>query len=576
MDQIIPLLIMSKPILFIAVQERSILDALRTDLGRRFGIECQIIGYENTTDALRSLQDLANDSAPVALLIADQQLPEMSGVEYLVQAHAICPTAKRILLVERDYSSANPIVSAMTLGQIDYHLVKPWIPEQGLYPPISEFLAGWSASMGSNEMMFHLVAQPQSSRAHEIRDLLTRINQAFEFHSADSEEGRGILERAGLDGSRLPVLVRRDGRLLVEPSNADVIEAIGGGTRLGSEAYDLAIVGAGPAGLAAAVYAASEGLNTIVLEKEISGGQAASSSRIRNFLGFTWGIGGHELAYRACEQAWLFGANLVFAQEAVGLKSAGDLRVVKVADGREVTARAVILAPGVTWRRLNIPRLEERLGTGVFYGAGGGEARAMLGRDVCIAGAGNSAGQAAVHLARYASSVTMLVRGPSLTANMSDYLITEIERTPNIFVRFGVEVVDGDGTDALEAVTVRDRRAGTVKRIPTSALFVLIGAEPRVEWLDECIRRSPRGYILTGSDLMQPDGGFDAWPLHRPPYLLETSMPGVFAAGDVRSGSVKRVASAVGEGSAAVQFVHEYLAERARPVLTGLAAAELV
>lgn len=552
---------MDKPILFLAAQDRPVLEALQHDLTRRFGNDCEIMAEDEPYGALAALRDLAAQSAPVALLIADHRMPDLTGVEFLVEAHKLHPKAKRILLLERDYRAENPIVPAMTLGQIDYHLVKPWTPEINLYPPVSEFLAAWAASGQPQFEMYRIVGPPHSQRAHEIRDLLTRFGLTFSYSAEDSDEGRHVLEEIGQDGSRLPVAVRRDGKVLVEPSNADIIESVGGCTRLEPGVYDVAIIGAGPAGLAAAVYAASEGLKTVVIEKEISGGQAGSSARIRNFLGFTWGIGGHELALRSCEQAWLFGANLVFSQEVVDLDVAGPDRIIRVADGLEITARSVILGVGVSWRRLGIPALEKLIGRGVFYGAAMSEARALEGRPVCIAGGGNSAGQAAIHLAKYAESVTILVRGDSLEANMSEYLITEIGELPNVSVRYGVDVVDGEGEGHLDAVMIRDRKSGETERIESSALFVMIGVEPHTTWLEGRLARSRKGFILTGQDLMHEPARAATWPLRREPFLLETSMPGVFAAGDVRYGSVKRVASAVGEGSAAVQFVHQYLAE---------------
>lgn len=552
---------MDKPILFIVAQDRAVLDALQNDLARRFGNDCEIMGEDEPFGALASLRDLASQNAPVALLIADHRMPDMTGVEFLVEAHGLHPQAKRILLVERDYRAANPIVPAMTLGQIDYHLVKPWTPEIGLYPPVSEFLAAWSASGNTQFEMFRIVGPPQSVRAHEIRDLMTRFGLQFSYHAEDSEEGRKLLEALGEDGSRLPIAVRHDGRVLIEPTNADIIESVGGCTVLEPGTYDLAIIGAGPAGLAAAVYAASEGLKTVVIEKEISGGQAGTSARIRNFLGFTWGIGGHELAYRSCEQAWLFGANLVFSQEVVDLDVRGSDRVIRVAEGLEITAKSVILSVGVSWRRLGVPALEKLIGTGVFYGAAMSEARAVQDRHVCIAGGGNSAGQAAIHLAKHAASVTMLVRGESLETSMSDYLITEIGELPNVSVRYGVDIVDGEGDGQLRAVIVQDRSTGETERLPAAALFVMIGVEPHTEWLEGRIARDRKGFILTGEEITHDPVHAERWPLVRPPFLLETSLPGVFAAGDVRAGSVKRVASAVGEGSAAVQFVHQYLAE---------------
>lgn len=552
---------MSKPILFIVAHEPHVLEALETDLDRRFGNECRMLKASDPAGGLQELASLAAQEEPVALLIADQRMPEMTGVDFLVKAHELHPTAKRILLIERDYTRSNPTVAAMTLGQIDYHLTRPWHTELGLYPAVSEFLASWSAAQDSGFRLIRLVGQRQSPRSFEIRDLLARFNVPYEFYDEGSEEGRRLLEVAGQGQEQCPVVVRHDGRVLVKPSNADLVEAMGGATDIDGEVHDLIIVGAGPAGLAAAVYAASEGLSTVVLEKEISGGQAGTSSHIRNFLGFTWGIGGHEFAHRACEQAWLFGAKMAFVQEAVSLRTEASERIVRVADGREVRGRSLIIAIGVTWRRLGIPFLENLIGTGVYYGAAASEARAVEGLDVCVVGAGNSAGQAATHLAQFASSVTMLVRGDSLAQSMSQYLITNIERTPNISVRLGVEIVAGVGDGRLEALELRDRATGRTETLPTAALFVLIGAEPRTDWLEGAVARDRKGFILTGQDLLRDGRPPADWPLQRAPLPLETSIPGVFAAGDVRLRSTKRVAAAVGEGSTAVQFVHQYLAE---------------
>jgi thioredoxin reductase (NADPH) len=548
------------PIIFLVSSEASVLKALETDLARRFGNDTRIIAADGPTAGLTQLAALADGVEPVALLIADQRMPEMTGVEFLTSVHALHPMAKRILLVERDYTAANPIVPAMTLGQIDYHLVKPWFPDRGLYPAVSEFLANWADSGRDDFTLFRIVAGENSVRAYEIRDLLTRFNMPFTFHPSDSEEGSALLREVGQPGSQLPTVVRHDGRVLVDPTNGALIEALGGGTRIGADVYDVAIVGAGPAGLSAAVYAASEGLETIVLERQISGGQAGSSSRIRNVPGFTWGIGGHDLTRRACEQAWLFGANMVFAQQATSLRVSRSEHILQVADGQEIAARAVVLATGVSWRRLGIARLEELIGAGVFYGAAASEARAMQGRHVCVVGAGNSAGQAAAHLAKYADEVTLLVRGDSLGKSMSEYLIEELRGTSNVSIRLRVELVDGEGDERLQAVLVRDRSSGTVDRIPTTGLFVMIGAEPHTEWLDGAVERDEGGFILTGSDLNQRPGA-DGWPLERPPTLLETSVPGVFAAGDIRHGSVKRVTTAMGEGATIIQLINQYLAE---------------
>jgi thioredoxin reductase (NADPH) len=551
----------TRPILFLVAEDRAVLEQLEVDLSRRFANDSRIRSMRSPEAALSELEVLAGDSEPVALLIADHRMHAMTGVDFLVRAHAMHPSAKRILLVERDYTADNPIVTAMTLGQIDYHLVRPWSPELGLIPAVSDFLTDWSASQAPTFEMFRVVGPVQSSRAHEIRDVLTRLRSPHACYAHDSPEGRELLSEAGVDDSRLPVVLRHDGRVLVEPSNAELVEAIGGGTRIKDDLYDVVIVGAGPAGLTAAVYAASEGLDTVVLERGISGGQIGGTSLIRNFPGFTWGIGGTDFAYRACEQAWLFGANMVFTQEVTSLRVSGAERIVGMADGREVRGRVVVLATGVTWRRLGISSLEELVGAGVFYGAAVSEARAMAGLHVCVVGGGNSAGQAAQHLAKHAASVTMLVRRDSLRSTMSEYLITELEHNAKVRVRYGVEVVDGGGAGRLERVVVRERASGARHDIPASALFLFIGAEPRTEWLEAVAARNGQGYILTGLDLRRGGSPVVDWPLARDPLPLETSMPGVFAAGDVRFRSIKRVASAAGEGATAVQLIHQYLGQ---------------
>ena len=547
------------PIIFLVSSEAHVLAALENDLSRRFGNDTRIIAADSPEAGLRTLAGLADGAEPVALMIADHGMTAMTGVDFLKSAHALHPMAKRILLVERDYTASNPIVSAMTLGQIDYHLVKPWFPERGLYPAVSEFLASWADTGSDDFTLFRVVARENSTRAYEIRDLMTRFNMPFTFLRADSEQGSALLAEAGQSDAEGPVVVRHDGRVLIDPSDGAVIEALGGGTRIGTDVYDVAIVGAGPAGLSAAVYASSEGLATVVLEREISGGQAGSSSRIRNVPGFTWGIGGHDLTRRACEQAWLFGANMVFAREATSLRVDGDERVLTLADGQILSARAVVLATGVSWRRLGIEPLEALIGAGVFYGAAASEARAMRGKHVCVVGGANSAGQAAAHLSKYAREVTLLVRGESLAKGMSEYLIAELRETPNVSVRLGAEVIDGEGSDQLDGVLVRDRSSGQVEWIATAGLFVMIGAEPHSDWLGGIVQRDDHGFILTGEDLAAR-GEESAWPLERSPALLETSVAGVFAAGDIRHGSVKRVTTAMGEGATVIQLVNQYLA----------------
>jgi thioredoxin reductase (NADPH) len=447
----------------------------------------------------------------------------------------------------------------MAVGQIDYHLYFPWRPlERILYPAVSEFLSAWDSAREPSFVAFRIVGPAHSPRAHRLRDDLSRISVPYSFLENSSEEGRELLREHHLEGAEVPVVVCRDGSALVDPSHADLMETLGFRPDPGVRTCDVAVIGAGPAGLAAAVYAASEGLTTLMVETELPGGQAGTSSLIRNYLGFPHGLSGGSLTNRAIEQAWLFGASTMLAR-ADGLTAQGPERVVHLAGGGQVTARAVVIATGVTWRRLGVPALEALVGAGVFYGAAGAEAHAMAGRDVYVIGAGNSAGQAALHLARYAASVTMVVRGPGLSATMSNYLITEISKTSVIRVRAGTEVTGGQGQCSLETLMLRERGSGATETVPAAALFVMIGAEPRTGWLDGRVQRDGQGFVLTGRDLDQEGGPAGRWPLERPPLLLETSMPGVFAVGDVRHRSIKRVASAVGEGATAIQLVHEYL-----------------
>ena len=464
-----------------------------------------------------------------------------------------------MLLVERDYSARSPVVQAMTLGQADYYLSKPWMLEPDLYRGVSEFLAEWARDQEAAFDLFHVIGGLTDRGTNELRELLIRFNVPFRFSATDSRPGRRLLRDKGLDPARLPVMIRHDGYTMVQPTPARIVEAVGGTTHAGISRCDVAIVGAGPAGLAAAVYAASEGLQTVVLEETVSGGQAGSSPMIRNYPGFAHGISGHDLTRRACEQSWMFGAHMVFCQPIAGLSCRGRDRVVHLADGSDITARAVIVATGIAWRSLGVPRLEALVGAGVFYGAAGSETTAMAGRDVFVVGAGNSAGQAALHLARHARHVTLVVRRDNLPPSMSDYLIKEIEATPVITVRLETEAIDAHGGDRLEGLTLRDKRSGRAERVPADALFVLIGGEPCTQWLPKAVQLEG-GYILTGRDIDRNGAHPSRWPLGRAPLPLETSVPGVFAAGDVRYRSIKRVASAVGDGATAVRIAHEYLA----------------
>ena len=565
-------------VLFAIDNDPGTMQALCDDLSRRFGQEFGIVCESSVTAGLTRLRELAERHVPVALLIVGQELDGATGVAFLVQAHRLHPLAIRILLVQRDYSAQSPIVQAMILGQADSHITKPWMLEQDLYKMVGQCLADWAGNFEAPFEPFTIVGRDDRA-GHELRDLLTRFNVPFRSVTADRETARRLLRVHGLDESQLPVLVRYDGYTAVQPDRAQLVAAVGGTVRDDIGDCDVAIVGAGPAGLAAAVYAASEGLRTVVLEESVSGGQAGSSPMIRNYPGFPHGVSGHELTRRACEQAWMFGAHMVFAQRVAGLDRAGDRYAIRLEDGHRVTARAVVAATGIAWRRLGVPRLETLVNSGVFYGAAGTEAPAMEGRDVFVVGAGNSAGQAALYLARYARQVTMLIRGDDLGKSMSDYLIQEIRATANITVRLHTEVSDGGGTDRLESLTLCDRRHGRAEQVPAAALFALIGGEPRTRWLPATVQHR-KGYVLTGRDVDRDFDGRAHWRPGRAPLPLETSLPGVFAVGDVRYRSIKRVASAVGDGATAIRMIHELLAadrtEPAVPVNGGQRAAPAV
>ncbi len=554
----------ARPVLFVIDDDVGVVRALRDDLGRRFGEDFRVIGESSAAAGLAALRRLADECQQVALLIADHGMSEMPGTEFLAGAHKMHPLAKRVLLVERDYSARSPIVQAMMLGQADYHLTKPWVLEQDLYREISGFLAEWAKDQHAGFDLFQVIGGLHDRGTHELQELLTRFGEPFRFYDAGSEQGRLLLKGKDLDGSRLPVVIRHDGYTMVRPTPAQVIEATGGTVCSDISVCDVVIVGAGPAGLTAAVYAASEGLQTVVLEETVSGGQAGNSPMIRNYPGFPHGISGHDLSRRACEQAWMFGAHMVFSQRAAGLECRGGERIVQLTGGHQITAQAVIVATGISWRRLGVPRLEALVGSGVFYGAAGSETRAMQGRDVYVVGAGNSAGQTALHLGRYARQVTMLVRGDGLARTMSDYLIREIEASGNITVRLRTEVSDGHGDDHLEALTLYDKLGDRAEQVPAAALFVLIGGEPRTRWLPATVQLE-RGYIRTGRDVVPSGSHPSGWPLRRAPLPLETSVPGVFAVGDTRHRSIKRVASAVGDGATAVRLMHEYLSAEGEP-----------
>ncbi|HEU4846929.1 MAG TPA: FAD-dependent oxidoreductase [Rubrobacteraceae bacterium] len=558
----------SKPVLLVVEDNPEDLELIAHELLKRYGEDYHVVWESSTEAGMKRLRECEAAGEDVALVLADQWVPQMTGAEFLARARDVYPDTKRVLLVSQgDSTIREPLLRSTALGEIDYYVVKPWrSPDEAFHRVITEFLDEWTGAHRPGFVALRVGGERWSARSHEIRDLWSRSGVPLEFHAADSEKGKQLLARWDASPDRLPVVIIFDQRALVDPSNAEVVDAFaqsipfGVNIRPDQRNFDLVIVGAGPAGLAAAVYGASEGLDTLVVDAETFGGQAGTSSLIRNYLGFSRGISGQELATQAYTQAWLFGASFDFARHATGLRRAEDGFLVSLSDGIEVRGRSVLIATGVSYRRLGVPALEPLQGAGVFYSAAVTEAQATEGREVHVVGGGNSAGQAAMHLSRYASKVMLLVRGASLAASMSEYLITEIEAAENIEVCLNTRVVDGKGEGRLEHLVLEDSASGTVDTVSSAAVFVLIGGQPRTEWLSEDIVRDRGGYIVTGQDLLLRDWGTPVvWTQERPPMLFETSVPGIFAAGDVRHGSVKRVASAVGEGSIAIPLIHRYL-----------------
>ena len=534
---------------------------IESELRKRYGTDYQIIVTGSAEEALEVLSQLRGGQRPVSLVLADQWLPGATGTELLAQVRQLHPAARRAVLISwGDRPAFQAVAEATVLGDSDGFVVKPGPPpDERFHQAITEQLREWGRTNLSGLEVVRVVGEEWAPQSHELRELLGRNGVPFGFYAAGSPDGQRLLEEAGAAGKALPVAVMPDGRVLPAPSPTEVAEALGMATRPPGDCYDVTVIGAGPAGLAAAVYGASEGLSTVVLEPEAIGGQAGTSSLIRNYLGFPSGVSGGDLAVRAYNQAFSFGAEYVYGNPARGLRPEGAQLVVTMADGSEARSRAVVIATGMAYRRLGIPALDELTGAGVFYGAAASEAKAMKDRHVFVVGGANSAGQAAIHLARYATQVTVLVRGRSLANSMSDYLIREIESAPNVTVRCRVAVTGGAGQGRLECLTLTDLESGAAETVAAGALFVLIGAEPHTQWLPGAVRRDPSGFLLTGTDLLQDGRVPEPWPLRRQPMLLESSLPGVFAAGDVRHGSVKRVASAVGEGSIAIHLVHRYL-----------------
>ena len=561
---------MERPVIFLVGEEAPSLRTVCQELEQRYAADYQIVCEYSPEEGAARLGGLHAEGQPVAIMLADCQMAGKSGVEFLVQGHKFFPRAKLGLLADwGDASCSDLIFEAISLNKIDAYAPKPVkpvsAPNEEFHHFISEFLTEWTRENHPEHTVFRIVGEQWDRRSYELRDLLSRNGIGFSFHDVHSEEGCYLLEQAQSDGSTLPLVVCYNGEILNNPTNVALAKILGVRTGYAAEpsrgktGVDTVIVGAGPAGLSAAVNSASEGLHTVLIEREALGGQAGMSTRISNYLGFPTGIPGDELAARAYQQAQMFGVEGIFTQEVTELKVHEDARAVILADGSEIPTRSIILAMGVAYRRLEVRSLEQLVGKGVFYGAVGSEAMALQGREVAIVGGANSAGQAAVYLARYARQVTMLVRGPSLAEDMSEYLIQEIAARANIRVLLHTHLVAGIGEDHLEGMLVEDTWAGRTETLPAAALFVMIGAVPHTDWLPAELRRDRAGFILTGVDLLQNGGLPKRWPLQRLPFALETSIPGVFAVGDVRHGSVKRVASAVGEGSMAVQYVHQHL-----------------
>ncbi|MEW2425360.1 FAD-dependent oxidoreductase [Streptomyces nigra] len=532
--------------------------AVARDLRRRYGEAHRIVRAESGESALEALRELKLRGDLVAVILADYRMPQMNGIEFLEQALDVYPGARRVLLTA--YADTSAAIDAINVVDLDHYLLKPWDPpEEKLYPVLDDLLEAWRRSDYRPVPSTKVVGHRWSARSSEVREFLARNQVPYRWYSADGPEGRRLLAAAEVDGQRLPLVVTPDGTPLVAPEAPELAAKVGLATTPTADFYDLVVIGGGPAGLGAAVYGASEGLRTVLVERSATGGQAGQSSRIENYLGFPDGVSGAQLTDRARRQAARFGAEILTAREVTGLEACGAARVVRFSDGSAVSAHSVILATGVTYRQLMAPGCDDLTGCGVYYGSALTEAPACQGQDVYIVGGANSAGQAAMYLSRGAKSVTLLVRGESLAASMSYYLIQQIEESPNISVRTRTVVDEAHGSDHLEQLTLRDLDSGRTDRVDAQWMFVFIGAAPLTDWLDGTVLRDRRGFILAGPDLTEDGRPPAGWELDRPPYHLETNVPGVFVAGDARSESAKRVASAVGEGAMAVMLVHRYL-----------------
>jgi len=548
---------MARPIILAIDDDVSVLEAVVQDLRRQYGNTYRVMRAAGGQAALDTLAQLKSRDEPVALIVSDQRMPGITGVQLLERARDIYPDARRVLLTA--YADTEAAIRAINTARIHYYLNKPWDPpEEKLYPVLDDLLEDWQAGYRPPFEGLRVIGSRWSLADFRVRNFLSRNHVPYRWLDvAAGPEAAKLLEDRKLDPAKLPVLIFADGTVLVDPDLELLASRVGLSVQAAQEFYDLIVIGAGPAGLAAGVYGASEGLRTLIIEPLAPGGQAGSSSRIENYLGFPSGITGADLGRRAHAQASRFGAEFI-TQRATGMRIDGQYRFVQLADGREISSHCVLLAPGVQYRKLDIPGADRLAGCGIYYGAALVEARACQGEEVYIVGGANSAGQAALHFAKYATKVTMLVRGDGLSLTMSKYLIDEISRTSNIVIEARTQVLEAFGNERLESLRLRGPAGDS--QVPASSLFVFIGAVPVTAWLPPCILRDERGFVLSGSDLRKDGKLPEVWHETREPLLLETSVPGVFVAGDVREGSIKRVASAVGEGSIAVQFVHQYLA----------------
>jgi thioredoxin reductase (NADPH) len=555
---------MAKPILISVDDDADVLRAIERDLRSQYGAEYRVIGSDSPEGALDLLKQLKVRNDTVALLLADQRMPRMNGVEFLQEGMQIFPDAKRALLTA--YADTNAAISAINEANINYFFMKPWDPPaEHLYPQLDDLLDDWRAAYRPAFEGIRVLGTRWSPRSYEMRDFLARNHVPYQWMdvelSASDPETKRLLDALGPEAANLPIVLFPDGTKLLESLPADVAQKVGLRTRAQTDFYDLAIIGGGPAGLAAAVYGASEGLKTVMIEREAPGGQAGMSSRIENYLGFPSGLSGGDLARRAVVQAQRFGVEILSPQEAVSARTEGSYRIIKLADASEISCHALMVATGVQWRRLEAPGIEKLQGAGVYYGGGATEALSCKGEIIYVVGGANSAGQAAMNFAKYAERVVLLVRGEGLAATMSQYLIDQVQRTPNIQIWTHASVSEVHGNTRLEEISVLCSDTNKVERVTASSMFIFIGALPRTDWLAGLVERDDRGFILTGPDLIRDGERPKGWELDRDPFLLETNVPGIFAVGDVRHGSVKRVASGVGEGSVAVQFIHQYLSK---------------